>query len=314
MEPEARPIKFDKLDRIKSIYYIRSHREPAKKIFVRLFRPYRDLFSFKNEEDKYEAIASLFITFGTAMLLDRHMTEKDFDVNNNMDYTLMYGIVDHYLDSDSISVKEKEMRVAIIKDIIYNEAEPEDMSEPIEILYNIFQKHKHRENVVKYIKKAFEAEYKSYKIQYGNYDEDVYRKVCGDKGSTMYYLHKAINDLEVDEEHDFWTGMLGQVYDDCSDADNDNRNNIRTLATYVLEKEGNLDRLFHESLDMIKKLPDPEYSLYRGVMIILGFHIVNESPHFSDKLKRKARPYSLIFPGVKINQVLGKSLCEMMYD
>lgn len=313
MDAKYKPLKFDKLHRIKTMKFIKSHREPAKKVFVRIFRPYCDLFEFEDEEDRYEAIASMFVTFGTAVLLKDCYGDKNFDINNNLDYTLMYGIVDHYIDNRYISKEEKKSRMDMIKKIIYQGYKPENMTKPIEILYNIYVKHKHRKNVVKYIKLSFEGEYKSYKMQYKSHNEETYKKICGEKGSTMYFLHKAINGLDINEEIDYKIGYIGQMVDDISDIDDDIKKGINTTATYVLEKEGKLDRLFEELLSEVDCLVGKELALYRGVLMMLCYHILNESPYFSDRLKIKARRITLVYPGVRVNKDLGKSLCQMMY-
>lgn len=307
-------LKFNKLDRLLAMRYIKSHREPAKKVFVRLFEPYCDLFKFPHEEDMYEAIASLFITFGTSMLLNRHIDQKDIDVAINMDYMLMYGIVDHYIDCNDISSEEKENRMVIIKNIIYLDIKPDIMTKAIQVLYDIYQKYKHNDIVISYIRKAFEGEYFAYRIQYSEHTYDMYKKACGMKGSTMYCLHKAMNGLEINEKWDYNVGYLGQILDDISDVDSDNKNGIHTMATYILKRDGYLDSLFYDVSEEIAKFPDDNYTLYRAVMTTLSYYIVNESPHFTDELKLKALPYSLVKPGIKINQLLGKSLCDMLYQ
>lgn len=310
-----KPLRFNKLDRLLAMRYIKSDREPAKKVFVYLFKPYSDLFNFSNEEDRYEAIASLFVTFGTSMLLNRHMDknmDKNMDASINIDYMLMYGIVDHYIDCDDISPDEKEDRMSTIKNIIYMDIKPDKMTKAVEVLYTIYQKYKHDGVVMKYIRKAFEGEYLSYKIQYTEQPYDVYKEACIMKGSTMYCLHKAMNGLEIDEKWDYKVGYIGQLLDDISDVESDNKNGIHTMATYILERYGYLDELFYDVSKEIASFPDDDYTLYRAVMTALLYYIVNESSHFTETLKLKALPYSLVKPGVKINQILGKSLCKML--
>ena len=314
MTTTTKPLRFNKLDRLLTMRYLKSHKEPAKRIFVRLFEPYIDLFQYTSEEDKYESIASLFITFGTSMLLNRHIDKKDIDVSINMDYMLMYGIVDHYIDSKNISTEEKENRMTIIKNILYLDIKPAVMTKAVQILYDIYQKYKHNDVVIKYIRKAFEGEYFSYKVQYAEHTYEMYKKACGMKGSTMYCLHKVMNGLELNEKWDYNVGYLGQLLDDISDVDADNKNGINTMATYILKRDGYLDVLFYEILNEIAEFPDDDYTLYRATMTMLNYYIVNESSHFTDSLKLKVLPYSLLKPGLKINQLLGKSLCDMIYQ
>lgn len=286
--------------------HIKSTSDGSKKLFVNLFRPYVELIPYSDNTDRYEKIGSMYVIFMSSILLPKTGV---INPQHNLDFVLMYGMVDHLLDTKTVSEDQKSDRIQQIKRILYTGQAPTDTSRHIQVLFEIYQRHIH---ISGHIQKAFEAEYVSYKLQETECSEEQYFQICKDKGATMFFLQKAINSIQIDYQWDPIVGFIGQLLDDMLDVEDDIRNNIRTPVTYVLNTDRILDRVFYKIVDMIKSLPTDRYGTYRAFLVVLVYHIASVNPYITPELKKKCRGGSLTGSDAKINVLLGKSVCEMI--
>lgn len=286
--------------------HIRSTSDRSKMLFVKLFRPYVELIPCSDDTDRYEKFGSMYVIFMSSILLPKMGV---IDPQSNLDFVLMYGMVDHLLDTKTVSEKQKTDRIQQIKRILYTGQAPTDTSRHIQVLFEIYRRHTH---IAEYIQRAFEAEYISYKLQGTECSEEQYFQICKDKGATMFLLQKAINGIQIDEEWDPIVGFIGQLLDDMLDVEDDIRDGIRTPVACVLNTDRILDRVFYKIVDMIKSLPTDRYGTYRAFLVVLVYHIASVNSYISPELKKKCRGGSLISSDIKINVLLGKSVCKMI--
>lgn len=304
-------LRYTKLDKILARHFIVSDSYPIKKKFALLFEPYKHLFTFPDTKIMYESLGSTFATFyaSTVLTVDEH-NQPDVIIRN-FDFTMMYALVDFHLDDPSIPDEIKKQNIKDIKKILTVGTCPDNVSDLVKSLYQIYLKFEKDEEVIEAIKIAFEGELSTFKQQY---EVEGDRESCTIKGYTMLFLHKKINKLKLEPLYDRQLGYIGQVCDDMLDINEDKSLGIKTLPISVLNNNNNLDSLYWECFNILDTLPTGMViNKYRVALLFLLYQTVNHGEYFSKDLKKKLKKYSFMPDGESVNQAFGKCFCKMIY-
>lgn len=283
-----------------------------KSYFVYRFRKYIHLYSFTTLEEAYETIGSTYMVLVFCVIINGYK-RASFDIltvlEDNFYFTMMYSLVDTLLDTNN---EHKIKNIKSIKSIIYD-GQKEDNSPLINALYEIYLHFINREEVISSLKTAFEAEYLSYLIQYNKCNEDQYKKVCEDLGYTMYALFKSINNISGVEEYDRIIGYVGQLCDNIIDIDDDIKSAINTIATFVYQRDGNVDLLYYDTIKMIERLPNDEEYYITKFSLMYGFYfMITKCRYISNHIKNEIKDYTFRVNSTDINKELGKEIYDSL--
>lgn len=126
----------------------------------------------------------------------------------------------------------------------------------------------------------------------GVLDELGYRNMALTKGGiTMRILAKMSH---ADEDIAYLIGSIMQLLDDMMDVRCDMTRGINTIATCILASDGSLDRLLHETMDMVFRLPIKCIFFYLAYVIGLSYVVCTGVGLFSRHLTQSLTRYNIL--------------------
>lgn len=214
-------------------------------------------------------------------------------IENIILYNILYLLVDNYIDDcKHLDIRSKELALYQMEILVNDPHKYLTMNFVDPILPYIAQIYiKLLDNCPtcrEYMIKLYNLEIKGYIIQKSNvHDEETYYNIALEKGGfTMVVLASIIqyiSDQQFDEliAKSYHIGTIMQLIDDCLDAHDDKQNGINTIATYHLDKYGNLDKLWYDIVDKIYNI-DPAFNIFKIIYSVFATYIPIRFPHHFD--------------------------------
>lgn len=153
----------------------------------------------------------------------------------------------------------------------------------------------HNTMLIDPIMELFSAEVHSYRFQRVGISRKKLLRITYSKAKTTNDLLCAIlNITNIAQIKAFaHAGYISQLLDDMYDIENDNRDNIETLATYDLRMDGNMDRTFSLAIGEIGEMKRDLNEL-RMMFLATATYIPTKSRVLSMCMYHTIEPYILV--------------------
>jgi hypothetical protein len=245
----------DNFNDISSVITILIHK------YIELLLPYQDILGMKtNNLREPNCLASGFIFFYGCMLYIMHFPDWGNYIYDIFLYNLLYLLVDNYLDDNRIDIKDKELAINQMEELIQDPLLYKKMLlanpvlETIAITYHkLIQKHpKCKDTLIK----LFKMEVKSVQIQKDSFHHHntYYNLAIAKGGYTIEVLSHMIPDAQILNKESYHIGTIMQLIDDSLDVIEDKNNGINTIATYHINIYGTLDLLWIDIIEKINRI------------------------------------------------------------
>jgi hypothetical protein len=205
-------------------------------------------------------------------------------------YSLIYILVDNYLDDIDINHGNKEEFIKQIYELL-DKPTFTKITDPrliqCGLLYNKIITQFPKSKIGFLI--SFKHEIEGLKIQSKDkLSRDTYYNNCIKKGGKYAtIIHYIISESNYGET--FNIGSVIQLMDDCTDVINDIKNGHHTIATYEYIRNGNIDNLWIDIINRIQSL-DSKFTIIKFVFSLATVWIVATMPYcYSDYLKEKIK-------------------------
>lgn len=295
---------FDKLTRIYIDKFLASEDDPLKKSFAQYFIRYYATIKSQNHHDKIHIIASCFALYLVSSLTAIYYRVTTSPVSHFYFFT-MVGILDNMMDNNISSKAERIQKVQMIYNIIYANDKPSDPT--LHIFHEIWNHAS--EKLKETIKSCYNDACRSFIEQYNTNDEQVLKRACTEAGKNTLCLVCSILGLDYDKEELAKIGYCLQTCDNMIDVNFDLRDKIKTNATFVFERDGNLDNLINELVTIIEQLKEPAI---KAIGVLALNHTIYITDHFSEKMRTKVRGDLLLTKIKSPAVILGNSLNNMI--
>jgi len=264
-------------------------------IYVRRLNPYLKTINVANPREP-DCLASGFIFFYGCILYTMQYPDWMKYMDNCFYYNLLYILVDHFIDDNSLSESSKGNAMVQMIDMCtnpYNDREYVDQS--FVDITNVYIKIiENSPDSKQYILALLLTEIEGYKIQKDNTlsEEDYYNIAVRKGGITMLVLNSFVENSKENNDEAYNIGALMQLLDDCMDCICDKRNSHNTIATYHLQKYGNLDKLFFLICDRISNLKG---AMFKILYCAFAVYIPETIPqYFSEELIEITKQYNIL--------------------
>lgn len=253
--------------------------------YTDLIDPYAKTLNLYNNPREADCLASGIVFFYGCLIYIMHFPNWGNYIEDIFLYNLLYILVDHYIDDNSINAETKKIAIHQMQLLVHdpNLINTIEIIDPILLLIadtynNLIIRHP---NVKNSIINLFNAEIEGYNIQNSkSSNRNIYYDIALRKGGhTMQVLQNIIDDTN---EHllqsSFHIGTIMQLIDDCLDVVTDLNNNINTIATYDKENTCNLDNLL---LDIIKRINniDSRFTIFKIIYSVFVVYIPTRNKH-----------------------------------
>lgn len=220
-------------------------------------------------------------------------------------FCLLYPYTDNYIDSNDISLTEKNK----FNDMIYSSLNDlpvtlnDDLSKKIHMCLKDCQNYldgTRKEVVTSALLLMLDSQKNSSSLdgmtsaQYNdNYNELI--SILAYKGGMTIlndYIFAVVSENTKDLQFFLQLGMVLQLADDLLDTNDDVLNNAPTLFSLVpdtLTREANINRLMHYSIDIfaehLSRNEKVHAFMLRTIMILIGFAVMRNQQYYSDDFK-----------------------------
>ena len=269
---EDKNILLDKLERYRC--------DRAVDLFIYKLLPHADAFNL-SDKSSGELLSSGLICFCGALLFSMCKFTEIRKLDSIFDLTLLYMLVDHYLDNIQIDSQSKKATISKMLLLLEN---PELSGTEDKFLTEIVETYNRlRENCPtshSWLKKVFLAEVEGVKIQSNaTLDRATYLKIAEKKGGLTSVAIQSLYSNEI-ADHDYDLGACIQLIDDMLDVHVDIKNDINTIATHDLQTIGSLDELLYYTIDKVYNLPSV-FNAYKPIMMGVILYLVSKNEVFS---------------------------------
>jgi hypothetical protein len=266
-------------------------------------------------------LMGLLFFFGSHVV---SLSRGTFPENSNAIFSLtaLYVLLDHYIDDETISLVKRKETIRCLAVLIENPRYLETHTFPVDDdtlrLLKLMASHLNNilalaPNAEAYLKKAFYSEVVAMKLQAdSSFDRALYLKLCEWKGGATCEVMAAILGFEVTNA-DYELGVCIQLVDDLIDVYEDIEANISTACTYDLERIGNLDNFFLQTLHRIDSM-DNKNTIFKPLLIWNLLHSITTLDVLSDSLRELLAPYCLLKPGVNYKRRIYERLLSYISD
>lgn len=268
--------------------------------WVELFKPHLVKYQLLRREGwPADLLASGFLFFyGCCFYLFCLVSDIIPYIESVVDYTLLYMLVDNYLDSQVLT----ETAISEMKQVLTDdEFEPTEkyVREIREVYLRLCAKHS---QVKARLIDLFSIEVAGLAVQNNSQcSYDQYLKMGLSKGAATFpvvaaFLSEAeirgiqcstrIQDLTRD------LGAIMQLLDDMLDIEQDQNNQCHTVMTNWITNHDNLDELWWHMLSMIEQL-SPPFAIWGWIYSLILVYLPMRNPqYFSEQLRQLANKYN----------------------
>lgn len=266
---------------------------PLVKFYFQLIKP------FLPKINRYvEYISSGLFFFYICVIYCMHFPNWGDYIQDILLYDLLYLLVDHYIDDNKISHRDKDIAISqmflLIKDPwIYKNL---CLKDPIlEVIVEIYiELLTRRPNIIDSVVLLFQEEIKGFYIQKDLKltREDYYQVAVNKGGYTVQILQNIIGNEDFEVSCDcFNIGAILQLVDDCLDVISDKEDGIYTIASYDLLKDGNLNRLWIEIVSRIHVISN-RFTVFKILYTLLAVYLPDR---LKDLYTKEIRDYTSNF-------------------
>ncbi len=197
------------------------------------------------------------------------------NIDNLFTFSSCYILIDHYIDDDTIEMKDKINTIKQLnsfiklKTSVSNNPIIQAISDKYIEMITLLPKSE------PYLKDLFDIEIKTMLLQTkDNLTRDEYLEICESKGGITCLAIQSLLELKItDDEYNL--GACIQLVDDILDIDDDIKTRINTIATYDYKKYNNIDNLIVYTINRIDNMSS-KYNMFKIILIIeliLAVHI-----------------------------------------
>ena len=254
--------------------------------FIDRIQPYRTALRLDSADGPRESdcLASGIVFFYGCIMYVMHFPGWGRHIEALFLYSMLYLLVDHLLDDQSLDQISRKHIVFQLRQILTNRDESDSELHPelVVISATINKLVAIAPAISKPLLEIFEAEVAGIALQSnGNSSRLNYRDIAYRKGAlTMAVVQAIVGDFSIEVSNATSTiGALMQLIDDSIDVYQDKSHNIHTIATHDLENQnfGSLDNLWFETVELIRTLP-PRFRLFTMLYSSLIVYIPGRHP------------------------------------
>ncbi len=256
-----------------------------------------DHFSKRVNKIEYNFVESAITSGAMCFFGSLTMSISQLGCINNIDelftFAACYILTDHYLDDNTILMKDKKETIRQINNFISNDqglgsggngkglgngqdngtdhTQNTQINSPIikVVADNYISLVSKIPTSEKYLRKMFQAEVKTMYLQtHSDLDRNTYLKISEWKGGLFTNAIQSILELEVTQA-DYDLGACIQLIDDILDINDDIYLGINTIVTHDYKTYGNLDKILIYTINSIDKL-DKKYNIFK-IILTWGF-------------------------------------------
>lgn len=282
-----------------------------------------------------DMLASGMVFFYGCMMFLMHNENWHHHIDALVQYSLLYMMVDNYIDSTSFS----PIVLHQMQQILNREEMTTD--DPLlvsirEVYYKLTDSYPESTH---FLKKLFFSEIAGLKIQKNSSlsEEEYFKIACEKGGNTFLVLYSFLHPEFGTKEHnkDFYSiilakkngddvlsigesayflGALMQLIDDSLDVEQDRDNGVFTVATFHYEKNGSIDQLWKSITDLVLKIDSPFMS-FKLAYSLLMVYIPGRVPNFYSQDLLSWTALRNPFPNADCSQFIVSSIryWEKMY-
>jgi len=265
--------------------------------YLRLIWPYLDVLGYKTKTYREaDAPASGVVFFYGCLMYIVHFPNWGDYLPDIIYYNLMYQLVDHYLDDNTISDSQRNIDLqTMLRMLDFPTGDYSHCTNELQALARAYQQLLERRPQCKdAVKSLFIIELQSMtKQKNGKLQRSEYYQLALTKGRlTMQVLGSIMNISTIQEQAVVdGIGHIMQLVDDCMDVLADQEKGIHTTATYDLIHDGNLDRLWSDIVIRIGQLPNT-INVFKIVYCIFAVYLPDRVNVFSPNLQASTHQYN----------------------
>ncbi len=230
-----------------------------------------------------DCLVSGFVFYWSSLIFISHFPNWKVNANKLISYNLLYLFVDGFIDNNKIDTISKKDTISQMTYILKSDVKQSDDLFLNEIIdkYSVLNSN---ETTVKYLNKLFYFEANLFNQKVENLSFNDYLNICYEKGrltarSVSSLVFDSINYKHIDN-----IGEISQLIDDLFDIPEDQNNNIKTVATYCLEHNHNVDVLYETVVKKIYNLPN-HYILLKMLFSSAIVYHVSKYNYYSKHIK-----------------------------
>ena len=265
--------------------------------YLRLVWPYLDVLGYKDQAYREaDAPASGVVFFYGCLMYIVHFPNWGDYVPDIVSYNLMYQLVDHYLDDDTISSQQRITDLQSMWKMLDDPAgDYSHCSTDLRTLANVYhQLIQRRPQCQAAVKSLFTIELKSVQVQKSSeHQRSDYYQLALTKGARTMEVLGAIMEVSTPEQRAAVSeiGHIMQLVDDCMDVFADKQKGINTTATHDLAHAGNLDLLWSDIVARIGQLPS-SMNVFKIIYSIFAVYLPDRVEVFSPQLRSFTHQYN----------------------
>lgn len=249
-------------------------------LFIIKLLPHIDAFDLSDSSSE-ELLSSGLICFCGAILFSMCKFNEVRKLDSIFDLTLLYMLVDHYLDNSKIDEQNKKSTITKMLLLLDNpELDGTEDKFIIEIVRTYNRLRTNCPTSHNWLKKVFLAEVDGVKIQQNaSLDRCNYLEIAEKKGGLTSVAIQSLYSNEI-TDYDYDLGACIQLIDDMLDVYEDAKNGINTIATHDLQTTGKLDELLYYTIGKVYDLPSV-FNAYKPIMMGVILYLVSKNEGFS---------------------------------
>lgn len=219
--------------------------------FIEYF-PYLNITELNFDPFEADCLASSFVFFFISVLYIAHQPNWGDKIDAIVKYNILYPLIDHYLDSDKITQNILHQMMDLIETPSnYNEVKDPILWKAGQIYYDLVSTNP---KIEEGMYELFSTQVAGLYLQRSHEkDLTLFSSIAREKGYRTMKILEIISDNQEDEIINTM-GNIIQLLDDSVDVLEDRKNNIRTIATLILERDGVLDEIWTNIAQEIKEI------------------------------------------------------------
>ncbi len=257
--------------------------------FSPIIKKFKERIDKINYKFAYGAKASGAVCFFGSSLMSLVQLGYIKNVDKLLTFSSCYMLIDHYLDDDTISMKDKTRTISQINKFIEGNYNKTDNT----IIKLVADKYIEMESpkTSVHLKNLFKAEVKTMRLQTkANLNRETYLQICEIKGGLTCNAIQSLIGLDITGD-EYILGSCIQLVDDILDIDDDISLNINTIATHDYRKLGNLDNILVYTINKIDNMNN-KYNLFKPILYLgLMMAIHTNTDKFSDEMIEIISPF-----------------------
>lgn len=274
---------------------------PLLRKYIELLRPYTQVLGIEdNKPHEADCVASGIIFFYSCLFYIMHFPDWGTHIEDIFLYSLLYILVDHYIDDIRIKPEFKDKSIAqmsiLILDPLAYKTIP--LIDPVLttiacVYYRLITRCPDTKGAIITL---FRAEIEGLSIQKTeSLPREQYYDIALRKGGyTVQVLQKIVGNSDPSlDEAAYHMGEIIQELDDMLDVLADQRNGIHTITTHDLKIKGHLDDIWIDVMMKIEAI-DPRFTIFKVLYTFFAVYIPARYPsHFSEELSALASSLNL---------------------